>query len=247
MSPSRYEEIRAAHSWQVPARYNIAHDVCDKHPRDKPALVSESFDGSERELVWASAGLANRGAHARARRRAGDRVASCSADTEAPRSSSASGSSGRSSLHVGALRGRAIEHRLATRARSCSSPTGERAAVRRPRAPAARPRDDTLAAAPVDHICADTAPTTRAALLTSGRPARPRARPRAPVPARTQEFEYCHEVQDGERFHGMGEWAWAAGHPPLLGPWRSARCSASTGARAASTRTGSSTSSAAAR
>ena len=31
------------------------------------------------------------------------------------------------------------------------------------------------------------------------------------------EFVYCHEVRDGERFHGMGEWAWAAGIAPLLG------------------------------
>ena len=29
-----------------------------------------------------------------------------------------------------------------------------------------------------------------------------------------------HEVADGERFHGMGEWAWAAGIARLLGPWR---------------------------
>src|SRR3712207_3035554 len=35
-----------------------------------------------------------------------------------------------------------------------------------------------------------------------------------------EEFVYCHEVQDGERFHGMGEWAWAAGIAPLFGPWR---------------------------
>jgi acetyl-CoA synthetase len=34
------------------------------------------------------------------------------------------------------------------------------------------------------------------------------------------EFELCHDVQQGERFHGMGEWAWAAGICPLLGPWR---------------------------
>jgi len=34
------------------------------------------------------------------------------------------------------------------------------------------------------------------------------------------EFELCHEVGPGERFHGMGEWAWAAGICPLLGPWR---------------------------
>jgi acetyl-CoA synthetase len=35
-----------------------------------------------------------------------------------------------------------------------------------------------------------------------------------------EEFVYCHEVEDEERFHGMGEWAWAAGIAPLLGPWR---------------------------
>jgi acetyl-CoA synthetase len=35
-----------------------------------------------------------------------------------------------------------------------------------------------------------------------------------------EEFTYCHDVQDGELFHGMGEWAWAAGIAPLLGPWR---------------------------
>jgi acetyl-CoA synthetase len=35
-----------------------------------------------------------------------------------------------------------------------------------------------------------------------------------------EEFRYCHDVRDGERFHGMGEWAWAAGICPLLGPWR---------------------------
>ena len=35
-----------------------------------------------------------------------------------------------------------------------------------------------------------------------------------------EEFIYCHDVQDGELFHGMGEWAWAAGIAPLLGPWR---------------------------
>src|SRR4051794_13943848 len=35
-----------------------------------------------------------------------------------------------------------------------------------------------------------------------------------------EEFIYCHDVRDGELFHGMGEWAWAAGIAPLLGPWR---------------------------
>jgi acetyl-CoA synthetase len=35
-----------------------------------------------------------------------------------------------------------------------------------------------------------------------------------------EEFIYCHDVHDGDLFHGMGEWAWAAGIAPLLGPWR---------------------------
>ena len=29
-----------------------------------------------------------------------------------------------------------------------------------------------------------------------------------------EEFEFCHDVRDGELFHGSGEWAWAAGHLP---------------------------------
>ena len=36
----------------MPARYNIASDVCDKHPCDKLAMVWESFDSSYRELAW---------------------------------------------------------------------------------------------------------------------------------------------------------------------------------------------------
>ena len=35
-----------------------------------------------------------------------------------------------------------------------------------------------------------------------------------------EEFVYCHDVRENELFHGMGEWAWAAGIAPLLGPWR---------------------------
>src|SRR3954465_3025100 len=59
-----YEEACATHHWVVPPRYNIASDVCDKHPRDKLAMVWESFDGSYRELVWGELqDLANQAAH----------------------------------------------------------------------------------------------------------------------------------------------------------------------------------------
>ena len=61
---STYDQLCAEHEWRVPERYNIAQDVCDKHPRDKPALVWESFDGSQRELAWGELqDLANQAAH----------------------------------------------------------------------------------------------------------------------------------------------------------------------------------------
>ena len=64
MSDSRYEQLCASHRWEVPARYNIAADVCDRHPRDKPAMIWESFDGSLRELDWGELqDLANQAAH----------------------------------------------------------------------------------------------------------------------------------------------------------------------------------------
>src|SRR2546430_15378138 len=59
-----YEQVRAAHRWEGPAQYNIATDVCDKHPRDKLAMVWESFDGSYRELAWGELqDLPNQAAH----------------------------------------------------------------------------------------------------------------------------------------------------------------------------------------
>ena len=47
-----YEEAVAQHSWNVPERYNIAADVCDKHPPDKLAMIHEHFGGAVREVRW---------------------------------------------------------------------------------------------------------------------------------------------------------------------------------------------------
>src|SRR3954447_17012970 len=49
---TRYEQECARHVWNVPERYNIAADVCDKHPREKPAMVWERFDGARRDVSW---------------------------------------------------------------------------------------------------------------------------------------------------------------------------------------------------
>src|SRR4051812_41761649 len=51
-SITSYEEAVANHEWHVPERYNIAQDVCDKHPADKLAMVHEHFHGTVREVLW---------------------------------------------------------------------------------------------------------------------------------------------------------------------------------------------------
>ena len=51
-SISSYEEAVANHEWRVPERYNIAEDVCDKHPADKLAMIHEHFDGTVRRVQW---------------------------------------------------------------------------------------------------------------------------------------------------------------------------------------------------
>src|SRR3954467_7961635 len=78
VTTDRYGELRAGHRWEVPARYNIAQDVCDKHPRDKPAMIWERHDGARRAVAWGEIqDLANQAAHVlrEAGVQRGDRVA----------------------------------------------------------------------------------------------------------------------------------------------------------------------------
>src|SRR5450755_2592035 len=73
-----YEEALANHRWEVPERYNIAADVCDKHPREKLAMIFERFDGQQATLTWGEIqDLAGQAAHALAGAgvKRGDRVA----------------------------------------------------------------------------------------------------------------------------------------------------------------------------
>src|ERR1700751_2126302 len=73
-----YEQACAEHRWEVPERSNIAADICDKHPREKPAMVHEHFDGTVREVTWGEMqDLANRFANVLVAHgvKKGDRVA----------------------------------------------------------------------------------------------------------------------------------------------------------------------------
>src|SRR5437588_180525 len=226
MSWTTYEEMCASHRWDVPARYNIAADVCDKHPRDKPAMIWESFDGSTRELDWGELqDLANQAAHTLAARgvERGDRVAVVLPPTpETAAVFFGVWKLGAILLSLSVLYGDdAIKHRL-------DDSEAKLVVADESNAHRFAGRDvllldgDELAAATSEHVCAATSADDPAQLYyTSGSTGLAKGIVHAHrYILGHEEFVYSHEVEDGERFHGMGEWAWAAGIAPLLGPWR---------------------------
>ena len=229
MNSTSYDEICAGHRWEVPARYNIAADVCDKHARNKPAMIWESFDGSIRELGWGELqDMANQAAHTLAACGVapGDRVAVVLPSTpEAAAIFFGVWKLGAILLSMSVLYGDdGIEHRLTdSGAKLLVTDPDNAPRFGKPWAPDTLVLEpETLAAAPTGFVCADTAADDPAQLYyTSGTT----GLAKGVVHAHRyilghEEFLYCHEVEDGERFHGMGEWAWAAGIAPLLGPWR---------------------------
>jgi acetyl-CoA synthetase len=229
MSGPSYEELCSSHHWEVPARYNIAADVCDKHPREKPAMIWESFDGSLRELDWGELqDLANQAAHTLAARGVGrgDRVAVVLPPTpETAAVFFGVWKLGAILLSMSVLYGdQSIRHRLTdSGAKLLVTDADNSPRFDHPWAPERLVLEPAiLAEAPTDFVAGDTSADDPAQLYyTSGTTGQAKGIVHAHrYILAHEEFVYCHEVQDGERFHGMGEWAWAAGIAPLLGPWR---------------------------
>ena len=217
------------HLWNVPEHYNIAADVCDKHPRDKLAMVWESFDGSERELVWGELqDLANKAAHTLVGLGVGrgDRVAVVLPPTpETAAVFFGVWKLGAILLSMSVLYGDdAVRHRLGdSGAALLVTDSANAPRFRHDWAPVTLVLEpDTLASASTEHVAVETAADDPAQLYyTSGTTGLAKGIVHAHrYLLGHEEFELCHEVEDGERFHGMGEWAWAAGIAPLLGPWR---------------------------
>jgi acetyl-CoA synthetase len=221
-----YEEAVAAHEWRVPERYNIAVDCCDKHPADKLAMIHEDFEGTVRRVHWGelqewSNRFANvLRAHGVER---GDRVAMLLPPT--PETAAAffgTWKAGAILLSMSVLYGdEGIAHRVRD-----SEPkvllTNEANAGRVQADQVLQLDDDLLASGDPDFEVVDTAADDPAQLYYSSGTtglAKGILHAHRYVLAH-EEFIYCHEVHDGELFHGMGEWAWAAGIAPLLGPWR---------------------------
>ena len=226
---SRYEEICAGHEWDVPERYNIAADICDKHPPDKLAMIFEDHTGTRREVTWGEQqSLANRAANMLAAHGVGkgDRVAVCvPASPETAAVFFGTWKAGGILIAMSVLYGDdGIEHRIRT--------SGAKVIVTDSADAGRMPADlvdhvieldaellagyddsfetlDTLADDPAEIFFTSGTTGLAKGILHAHR-----------YILAHEEFEYCHEIEEGEIFHGMGEWAWAAGICPLLGAWR---------------------------
>src|SRR3954468_21706549 len=221
-----YEEAVAQHEWNVPERYNIAQDVCDKHPPEKLAMIHEDFEGTVREVRWGELQeWSNRFANVlRARGvEQGDRVAMLLPPT--PETAAAffgTYKCGAILLSMSVLYGDdGIRHRITdsqpkvvlTNAANADRVQADQVLLLDDELLASGDRDfdfeETLANAPAQLDYSSGTTGLAKGILHAHR-----------YLLAHEEFIYCHDVRDGELFHGSGEWAWAAGICPLLGPWR---------------------------
>ncbi|MGB5581592.1 MAG: acyl-CoA synthetase, partial [Woeseia sp.] len=226
-----YEKLCVEHRWHLPEHYNIAQDVGFKHPPDKLAMIFESHTGEQREVTW---GELQRDARRMANVLAangvvsGDRVAMLLT----PRPETAAAflacyASGAILLSMSVLYGDdGIRYRVTDSGAKVIVTNAEHAErVRAMQLPVEKVivlNRELLDSAPDEFQLRNTLADDPAQIYyTSGTTGLAKGILHAQrYLLAHEEMQYCHDIQDGERFHGMGEWAWAAGISPLLGAWR---------------------------
>ena len=227
-----YDEMCAAHSWDVPERYNIARDVCDKHEPDRLAMVWEDWQGNERRVTFGELQeLSNRFANVLEAIgvERGDRVATLLPSLpETAAVFLGTFKRGAILLSMSVLYGdEGIQHRL----RDSGARLVVTDAANRDRIPDGLVERVLVMGDDFEPAMDDAAPDYEMADTSADEPAQLYYSSGTTGLAKGilhghryllahEEFEFCHDVRDGELFHGSGEWAWAAGICPLLGPWR---------------------------
>src|SRR5436305_11470315 len=224
-----YEEARAQHRWSVPERYNIAADVCDRHAREKLAMVHEDFGGKVQRVSWGELqDDANRFANVLVSQwvEKGDRVAMLLPPT--PETAAAffgTWKVGAILLSMSVLYGdEGIRHRLTdSQAKVLVTNAANADRIERSSVQDLLILDgELLGRGGTTFDTSQTAADDLAQLYYSSGTtglAKGILHAHRYILAH-EEFIYCHDIRENEVFHGMGEWAWAAGVCPLLGPWR---------------------------
>jgi acetyl-CoA synthetase len=240
--PGTYEEMTSAFRWEVPATYNIAADVLDKHEPERPAMRYVSDDGRDERWTFGDMQkLTNRTANALRGLGVGrgDRVAVMApASPEIAATFLATYKCEAILLSMSVLYGdEGVAHRLqdsTPKVLVTSAGHRDRVIALAERAPSVErvvvvgggdeeSFEELTRAASDQFQTPATDPDTPAQLYySSGTTGQAKGILHAHRYALAhEEFQFCHDLRAGELFHSTGEWAWIAGIVPgILGPWR---------------------------
>ncbi|HEX2195529.1 MAG TPA: AMP-binding protein [Actinomycetota bacterium] len=223
-NPDRTDAGARGAAWPAPVHYNVAQDVCDKHPRRETALLW-CHPGGDRRVTWGELqDDANRMARELNARgvRGGDRVAVLAPPS--PSTAAAFLAILKAGAVVLPLPGGLAEEQVAFRLDDAEVALVVADAEWRDRVPRGF---ETLTPGVDEYDHHSPAPVTKVVgadepafiLYTSGTTSDPKG---VVFAHRTMladsEFDYCADLRRGELTYWVGEWGWTL--KKVFGPWR---------------------------